>query len=96
VKPAKIFLKTLRQKGNLAYEYHPFRNYQTSVDLCKIDDFIIPKGYAVIPKNGELLYPNNNEWIDKRGRKFNSNDVKCYNSNNLYAKAGSLIELNTQ
>ena len=28
-----VYLNTLRQKGYLAYEYNPFHNYQTNVNL---------------------------------------------------------------
>jgi len=38
-----IYLNTLRQKGNLAYEYNPLHNYQTDKDLYLIDGkFIVP------------------------------------------------------
>jgi len=32
-----VYLYTLKQKGYLAYEYNPFRNYQTDVDLYKVE-----------------------------------------------------------
>ena len=32
----KLYLSTLRNKGYLAYEYNPFHNYQTNVDLYKV------------------------------------------------------------
>ena len=34
-KNIKVYLNTLRQKGYLAYEYNPFHNYQTNVNLYK-------------------------------------------------------------
>jgi hypothetical protein len=39
-----VYLDTLRQKGYLAYEYNPFHNYQTDVDLSIVDGFLIPYG----------------------------------------------------
>ena len=93
----QVFLNTLRQKGNLAYEYNPLHNYQTDVDLCLIDDtYIIPKDQAINKKNGELLTKNdNNQWIDKRGRIINTDDVIEYDETKLWASAGSLIDLDT-
>jgi hypothetical protein len=29
----EVYLNTLRQKGNLVYEYNPLFNYQTDTDL---------------------------------------------------------------
>ena len=93
-----VYLNTLRQKGNLAYEYNPLYNYQTNVDLYIIDNkYIVPSGQAVNIKNGELLVnkgtSNQPKWIDKRGREIPSSDIKT--GGNLWAKAGSLIDLDT-
>ena len=42
-KKFEVYLNTLRQKGNLAYEYNPFFNYQTDSDLYIIQDkYIVP------------------------------------------------------
>jgi len=50
------YLNTLKQKGNLAYEYNPLYNYQTNEDLYIIDNkYIIPSNKAVNIKNGEIL-----------------------------------------
>lgn len=97
------YLYTLRQKGYLAYEYNPFRNYQTDVDLYEVSTNIgkvlIPKGCAANPKNGEILYKkektNDNviKWVDSRGNQIN-NVITCDNAK-LYATAGSLIDLDT-
>ena len=54
-----LYLSSLREKGYLAYEYNPFHNYQTDVDLYKVtysgSTFIIPENKAVNPKNGNIL-----------------------------------------
>ena len=90
-----VYLNTLRQKGNLAYEYNPLYNYQTDVDLYIVDNkYIIPQGQAINTKNGELLVFKENQWIDKRGRKITSN-IKTASQGTLWAKAGSLIDLDT-
>ena len=90
-----VYLNTLRQKGNLAYEYNPLYNYQTDVDLYIVDNkYIIPQGQAINTKNGELLVFKENQWIDKRGRKITSN-IKTASQGTLWAKAGSLVDLDT-
>jgi hypothetical protein len=39
----EVYVNSLRQKGNLAYEYNPLYNYQTDVDLYIINDkYIVP------------------------------------------------------
>ena len=91
----QVYLDTLRQKGYLAYEYNPFHNYQTDVDLALIDGFLVPKGQAVNIKNGELLTKKGNNWVDKRGNIISTSQIKEYNDRDLYAKAGSLIDLDT-
>ena len=95
-----VYLSTLRQKGNLAYEYNPFHNYQTDVDLYKVStnvgDVLVPKGYAVNSKNGEILTKKgNNNWIDKRGNRISSYDTTLAESGTLIARAGSLVDLDT-
>lgn len=90
-----VYLNTLRQQGNLAYEYNPLYNYQTDIDLYIIDDkYIVPYDQAVNTKNGELLIRKNGSWVDKRGRVITSG-VKTRNDGVLWAKAGSLIDLDT-
>lgn len=92
----QMYLNTLRQKGYLAYEYNPFHNYQTKVDLYLIDDqFLVPEGQAVNTKNGELLTKKNGKWVDKRGQIITENIAEAGNNKELYAKAGSLIDLDT-
>lgn len=96
------YINSLRQKGDLAYEYNPLYNYQTNVDLYKIDNkFIVPEGQAVNPKNGELLTHKNiseteTYWVDKNGRLFSNEDVLIAESGILIAKAGSIIDLDTE
>ena len=91
----KVYLNTLRQKGDLAYEYNPLYNYQTDTDLYLIDNkYIVPKGQAINIKNGELLVKKEGSWIDKRGRKIPDNDVKTEGI--PWAKAGSIIDLDTE
>ena len=90
-----VYLNTLRQKGNLAYEYNPLHNYQTDKDLYIINNkYIVPYGQAVNKKNGELLIQSGENWIDKRGRKISNEDVLT--GGILWAKAGSLIDLDTE
>ena len=96
-----VFLNTLRQKGHLVYEYNPFHNFQTDVDLYIVDNkFIVPSGQAVNPKNGELLikkYINYEDvWVDKRGIIIPDDQViEAESEKNLWAKAGSLIDFDT-
>ena len=93
----EVYLNTLRQKGNLAYEYNPFHNYQTDVDLYEVSTnigtILVPLGQAVNSKNGELLTKKNGKWIDKRGSII-LNYIEAKNGK-LFAKAGSLIDLDT-
>ena len=105
-----VQLYTLRQKGYLAYEYNPFHNYQTDVDLYLVDNkYLVPKGMAVNIKNGQLLIAKyklkkNLEdyellWQDQYGNILNNEEdeenIKKADSGELYAKAGSLIDLDT-
>ena len=84
------------QKGNMAWEYNPFRNYQTDEDIYQYQNFLIPKGRALNPKNGELLsFKEENTWIDKRGRIFSDEEIVKCEDLELFAKAGSLIDLDT-
>jgi secreted PhoX family phosphatase len=94
-----LYLSSLKQKGNLAFEYRPFHNYQTSEDLyiasTNVGDVIFPKGKAVNINTGEILNKKDNLWIDKFGNVIN-NVYDTTESSNLYAKAGSLIDLDTE
>ena len=95
----KVYLNSLRQKGYLAYEYNPFHNYQTDVDLYKVaNKFIVPKGQAVNSKNGELLTKKlvngSQRWVDKRGNVITSG-ILLASSGTLYAKKDSLIDFDT-
>lgn len=107
----KTYLNSLRQRGNLAYEYNPFYNYQIDEDLFLVNDqYLIPYQKAINIDNYEIL--NNNgtldysQWIDSRGRvidniitwegkKFENNLMTTNYSSKLYAKAGSIIDLDT-
>jgi len=99
----KVYLSTLRQKGYLAYEYNPFYNYQTDVDLYKVTtdvgDILVPKGYAASKKTGRLLKQSlfdNSIYYDEFGNEFSGNDVLTIGSETtLIAKAGSLLDLET-
>jgi len=94
-KKFEVYLNTLRQKGNLAYEYNPFFNYQTDTDLYLIDEkYIVPASKAVNIKNGEILTYKKNKWVDKRGKVISKN-YKRAESGTLWAKAGSLVDLDT-
>ena len=93
----KVYINTLRQKGNLAYEYNPLHNYQTNKDLYIIDNkYIIPYDQAINKKNGELLIQKDSQWVDKRGRIIDNSEVLTLNDGTLWAKAGSLIDLDTE
>lgn len=95
-----VYLNSLRQKGYLAYEYNPFHNYQTNEDLYKIDKYLVPKGKAVNKTNGEILTKSTTDnnvttWYDKRGNIVESSNVLLANNGTLFAKAGSIIDLET-
>lgn len=96
----EVYLNSLRQKGNLAYEYNPFYNYQTDVDLYLVDNkYIVPQGQAVNIRNGELLtLQEDNTWIDKRKRIFKSDspDIRFASDGDPWAKAGSIVDLDTE
>ena len=99
----QVYLNTLRQKGNLAYEYNPFYNYQTDVDLYIIDNtYIVPDGQAVNIKNGEILTnkgtKDSPKWVDKRGNIItdDNDNIKTWQNGTPWAKAGSLIDLDTE
>ena len=90
-----VYLNSLRQKGNLAFEYNPLYNFQTDVDLYKVDDkYIVPYGQAVNTKNGELLIQKDGKWVDKRGMEISQ--YKLWSHGELWAKSGSLIDLDTE
>lgn len=77
----KVGVTTYKQKGNLAYEYNPFRNYVIDEDIRITEEgYIIPKNKAVNKMNGEILErrpyyikdQQGNElegyvWVDKNG-----------------------------
>lgn len=99
----KVYLRTLQQKGNLAYEYNPFHNYQTDVKLYKYNNYIFPEDKAINPKNGEILIKktekNNEEliekWIDKRGNIIDDVINKDTAGCEIFAEPGSLIDFDT-
>lgn len=93
-----VYLNTLRQKGYLAYEYNPFHNYQTNVDLYQVDNkYIVPYDQAVNLSNGELLTKktigSDTIWVDQRGNSISN--YKTAQQGELWAKAGSVIDFET-
>ena len=102
----KFYLSSLRQQGYLAYEYNPFHNYQTNVDLYLVrnydGEFIVPKNKAINVKNGEILSfyktkNNINYYKDKEGNVYSANElfIKEWSNGTLWATAGSLIDFDT-
>ena len=96
-----LFLSALKQKGNLAFEYNPFHNYQTSEDLyiasTNVGDVLFPYGKGVDINTGEILTKKGSYWINKFGNQISNRFVVSDCSDNkLYAKAGSLINLDTE
>ena len=107
----QIYQKSLKQKGNIAYEYHPFHNYQTSVDIYKVEkdgiEYCIPYKQAINLDNGELLnkIENGSYWVDKRSRiieNYITWDGHYINGgkfesvpSEILYPAGSLIDLDT-
>lgn len=89
------YIYSIPNKGNMSWEYNPFRNYQVGVDVYKWKDFLIPKGSAINIKNGQLLTRKGNDWIDNRGNIIPVSDVQTAENSELYAKAGSLLDLDT-
>lgn len=96
-----VYLNTLRQKGYLAYEYNPFHNYQTNVNLYQYDNkYLIPEGCAINLKNGMILHNKNGKWVDDQDNVVennNSSNIITQNSKGvtLLYTAGSLIDLDT-
>jgi len=100
----KSYIYSLPNSGNMAWEYNPFHNYQTSVDIYEKEGYYIPDGQAINRLNGELLTKNVKDikndiplWIDKRGNYIPAKNVISIdkNSDKLFAKAGSLLDLDT-
>lgn len=99
-----VYLNSLRQEGNLAYEYNPFHNYQTEQTLYLVDNtFIVPEKCIVNTKNGEILNKyKENKWIDKRGQIIEKVDNSLpdgyleASSGTVYAQAGAIIDLDTE
>ena len=90
-------LYSMLQKGYLSYEYNPFHNYQTDVDLylvqTNVGQILVPKGKAVDTRNGQILIKKESKWVNKYGDVVTSYRVS--ENGTLYAKAGSLIDLDT-
>ena len=99
-----VYLNSLRQEGNLAYEYNPFHNYQTEQTLYLVNNtFIVPEKCIVNTKNGEILNKyDENKWIDKRGQIIEKVDDSLpdgyleASSGTVYAQAGAIIDLDTE
>ena len=100
-----VYLNGLRQKGYLAYEYNPFHNYQTEEDLYEVDTDIgkvlVPENKAANIKNGNILTKKNGAWVDFRnnvianGLVREAKEIEGDDNVKLYAKAGSIIDLDT-
>ena len=106
-----LYLSSIREKGYLAYEYNPFHNYQTDVDLYKItcsdsSTFIVPKYKAVNLKNGNILNKKTqiingsptDVWVDQNGNIIDNADVIPWNESGMsepWATAGSVIDFET-
>ena len=94
-----VYLNTLRQKGYLAYEYNPFHNYQTNVNLYQYDNkYLIPEGCAINLKNGMILHRKNGNWVDDQNNIVQSGSniiTQTSQGVSLLYTAGSLIDLDT-
>lgn len=93
------YLSTIEKKGYLKYEYNPFHNYQTNVDLYQVETNIgtlfIPDGKAIHIKTGKILTEKEpNKWVDDNGNIY-KNDIITTTDKTLFARAGSLIDFNT-
>lgn len=98
------YLNTLQQKGFMAYEYNPFHNYQTNVDLYKcetdVGEVLVPKN-CIVNKHTGIIFKkvqkgNDIYYIDEFKNVVNNPDNNYITQlDNLYAKAGSLIDFET-
>jgi len=75
-----IYLNQLNQKGSLAYEYNPFHNYQTDIDLYEVTTnvgkVLCPKGKAVDNNTGEILTEvKTGIWKNKYGNIITDNNI---------------------
>ena len=95
------YLNTLKQRGNLKYEYNPFHNYQTKENLYEQETLLgkvyVPEGKAVDRRNGQILVEKNNSWVNSEGIIIDNNNVIEYNNgkNNPDIVKDSLIDLDT-
>ena len=88
----------------MAYEYNPFFNYQTNVNLIEVDGFLIPEGKAVDKRNGKILTLKDGNWKDQEENIVDSTYVYSYDDYvNYHASTDydvitkdSLINLDTQ
>lgn len=96
------YLNVLKQKGNMAYEYNPFFNYQTNENLIEKDGFLIPEGKAVDKRNGKILMLKDGNWIDQDKNVIEPEYVLSYedlynfSSDYNFITKDSLINLDTQ
>ena len=87
-----LYINSLKQKGDLAYEYSPLYNFQTSENLLidETNGIIFPEGESYDSKTGQILHDNR----DKYDNIIPNNRI--VNDGTEYAKAGSLIGLDTE
>lgn len=95
----KSLYKVLPTKGNMAWEYNPFRNYRLSKDMYEYEGILYNDEKMIDLLGGELNYNsfNNSDlllYIDTS--KINSNEVKeIYNTLKNYIEDGNKkIKLN--
>ena len=93
----KVYTNSLNQKGNLAYEYNPFHNYQTNINLYNKEGFYIPEEKAIDKRNGQILDKYGDQYKDKYGNIFKGDDNNIIKSEgNPTITKDSLMDLDTQ
>ena len=105
----KLYISSLKQRGNLTYTYSPLHNFQISKDLYQKEGFKIFDGECLDKRTGEILksitsYSSNNSetiYKNKAGEIVDKKYILTIeHSGNeeeqLIAKTGSLIDFETQ
>lgn len=80
----KVMTKTLPQKGNLVYEYNPFRNYRLSHSMYEFQDSLYTL-YELYKKFGIYLTVGKTHLGSKMYRKALPSGALCYRG--LYGKS---------